>query len=179
MASSGKRILIADDEAEIREILKDLLEDLGEVVCVENGALALKQLEQSHFDLVITDYNMPQLNGMELLRTVNEMGIKTSIIWITGRSTKDLVLDAWREGVFDYIEKPFEMDQVRKSVITCLSMAVDQIPQGENFFTKNHFMELKLEIRNEVFEKAKDHARKQGVSLGSYVVGLIKKDLKM
>ena len=122
MAESKKRVLIADDEIEIREILKDLLEDVVEVKCVENGAQALSELSQRTYQLLITDYNMPELNGMNLLKRLNELGVEIPVIWITGRSTPELATGAWNEGVVDYLEKPFNLDQVRKSVLRCLSM---------------------------------------------------------
>ena len=122
MAESKKRVLIADDEIEIREILKDLLEDVVEVKCVENGAQALSELSQRTYQLLITDYNMPELNGMNLLKRLNELGVEIPVIWITGRSNPTLATDAWNEGVVDYLEKPFNLDQVRKSVLRCLSM---------------------------------------------------------
>jgi DNA-binding NtrC family response regulator len=122
MAESKKRVLIADDEIEIREILKDLLEDVVEVKCLENGAQALSELSQRTYQLLITDYNMPELNGMNLLKRLNELGVEIPVIWITGRSNPTLATDAWNEGVVDYLEKPFNLDQVRKSVLRCLSM---------------------------------------------------------
>ena len=122
MAENKKRILIADDEIEIREILKDLLEDVVEVKCVENGAQALNELSQRTYQLLITDYNMPELNGMNLLKRLNELGVEIPVIWITGRSTPELATGAWKGGVVDYLEKPFNLDQVRKSVLRCLSM---------------------------------------------------------
>jgi DNA-binding NtrC family response regulator len=122
MSESKKRILIADDEIEIREILKDLLEDLGEVTCVENGVQALNELGRRTYHLLITDYNMPEMNGMSLLKRLNELGVHMGVIWITGRSTRELRVEAWDQGVVDYIEKPFQLDQVRKSVLRSLSM---------------------------------------------------------
>ncbi|MBU6154358.1 MAG: response regulator [Bdellovibrionales bacterium] len=122
MAETKKRVLIADDEIEIREILKDLLEDVVEVTCVENGAQALNELGSRTYQLLITDYNMPEVNGMNLLKRLNELGVEIPVIWITGRSNPTLVTDAWNEGVVDYLEKPFNLDQVRKSVLRCLSM---------------------------------------------------------
>ena len=122
MTQPRKRILIVDDEIEIREILKDLLEDLAEITCVENGMQALNELGHRTYHLMITDYNMPHMNGMTLLKRLNELGIDMGVIWITGRSTAELVSGAWDEGVLDYIEKPFQLDEVRKSVIRCLAM---------------------------------------------------------
>ena len=118
-----RRILIVDDEPEIRSILMEYLEDLGEVVGVESGELAVRALEEKRFDLVISDYNMPGMNGLELLRHMNGQGGEIPLIWITGRSSRELVVEAWKEGVFDYFEKPFDLEQVRKSVITALSLA--------------------------------------------------------
>ncbi len=119
----NRAILLVDDEKEIRELLSDFLQDLGETVGVSNGIEALEALKQRHFDLVISDYTMPGMNGLELLKQMNAAGSRTPLIWITGRSTRELVVEAWKEGVFDYFEKPFDLEQIRKSVITALSIA--------------------------------------------------------
>jgi DNA-binding NtrC family response regulator len=118
-----RRILIVDDEADIREILMDYFEDLGELVGAESGEAAVLALEAGRFDLVISDYNMPGMNGLELLRHLNSRGGDIPLIWITGRSSRELVEEAWKEGVFDYFEKPFDLEQIRKSVISALSLA--------------------------------------------------------
>ncbi len=178
MTSEKKRILVVDDEIEIREILKDLIEDLGEVVCVENGTVAVRKLKEASFDLVVTDYDMPALNGLQLLKTINELGVKAPVIWITGRSNKDLVLDAWREGVFDYIEKPFKLDQVRKSVITALSMQTAQAVSSGNFFNRSEFVEVKVELRSELEARAKNEAARRGMTVSGYLAELIRRDLK-
>ena len=83
---------------------------------------ALNELGRRTYHLLITDYNMPEMNGLTLLKRLNELGVHLGVIWITGRSTRELAVEAWDEGVVDYIEKPFHLDQVRKSVIRCLSM---------------------------------------------------------
>ncbi len=121
--AKSRRILIVDDESDIRGILMDYLEDLGEVVGAENGSLAVRALEEQRFDLVISDYNMPGMNGLELLRHLNSRGADIPLIWITGRSSRELVVEAWKEGVFDYFEKPFDLEEIRKSVISALSLA--------------------------------------------------------
>lgn len=118
-----RKILIVDDEPEIRSLLADYLEDLGEVVGVESGDSAIQMLEQDRFDVVISDYSMPGMNGLELLRRLNANGGEVPLIWITGSSSRELVVEAWKEGVFDYFEKPFDLEQIRKSVITALSLA--------------------------------------------------------
>jgi CheY-like chemotaxis protein len=122
MSSHVPSILIVDDEPGIREILQDLFEDLGRIVCVENGAQALEELQKSPFDLVITDYNMPVLNGCGLLLRARELGLQVPMIWITGRSTQELREDIKNVGVYAYFEKPFPLDDIRKTVIECLAV---------------------------------------------------------
>jgi DNA-binding NtrC family response regulator len=170
------RILIVDDERDIREILQDLLEDLGEVVGVENGVMALDLMRKSTFDLVISDFNMPAMNGMQLLKQMNESNIRTPMIWITGRSTKDLIVDAWKEGVFDYIEKPFDLEQVRKSVITALALESSAGTRGGPVGGSS--VDIGLSLDRSLFEKARGEAARSGLSVESYLSKLLNEALR-
>jgi DNA-binding NtrC family response regulator len=168
-----RRILIVDDESEIRSILKDYLEDLGEVVGVESGDQAVRFLEQGRYDLVISDYNMPGLNGLDLLRYVNSLGGDLPLIWITGRSSRELVVEAWKEGVFDYFEKPFDLEQIRKSVITALSLADPLGAAGGSQLKTPWTPELDPELEAPV----RLRAGKAGLEPSEYLCRLIRKDL--
>jgi DNA-binding NtrC family response regulator len=168
-----RRILIVDDESEIRSILKDYLEDLGEVIGVESGDQAVRALEQGRCDLIISDYNMPGMNGLELLRHLNSQGGNIPLIWITGRSSKDLVVEAWKEGVFDYFEKPFDLEQIRKSVITALSLADPLAGQGGTRERTPWTPELDPGLEAPVRLRAGE----VGLEPSEYLCRLIRKDL--
>ena len=171
--ASVRRILIVDDEADIREILMDYFEDLGEVVGAESGEAAVVALEARRFDLVISDYNMPGMNGLELLRHLNSRGGDIPLIWITGRSSRELVEEAWKEGVFDYFDKPFDLEQVRKSVISALSLADPLKSVGPQSAPALWAPELDPSLEEAVRAKA----LQSGLEPSEYLCRLIRKDL--
>ncbi len=128
--NSSMNILIVDDDHGILEILVDLLEDLDySVECAGNGAEALLRLAEKKFDLMLTDINMPVMDGMELIRQVKEWEKSPVIIVITAYASIQSAIDAIKLGVYDYITKPFNLEIVSKAVERALEK---QILQREN-----------------------------------------------
>ena len=114
---AAAHILVADDELAPRSILENLLTREGyEVVVVEDGEEALAQLHEHHFDLLITDLQMPRVDGMELLREVQRAGGSTLCMVLTGHGTIESAIEAMRTGAFDYLTKPFKGDALRLQV---------------------------------------------------------------
>jgi DNA-binding NtrC family response regulator len=106
---SKGRILLVEDEPHVAETLRDILVHEGfQVETAENGKKALGRLTRGHrFDLVITDMKMPEMDGLELLRQTQKLGKNLPVIVLTGYATFKNGLQAIREGVYDYISKPF------------------------------------------------------------------------
>ncbi len=114
MASA--RILVADDEPNLRRVLSAILSREGyEVHQAADGAEALERLDSS-MDVVITDLKMPRVDGMQVLRTVSAEFPKVPVIMITAFGSVDNAVAAVKAGAFDYIEKPFEQEQIRQIV---------------------------------------------------------------
>ncbi len=108
------RILIVDDEDISRENLGHILNKEGHsVVSVDRGIEALKKLEDTEFDLVLTDLKMKQVDGMEVLTRTKEQYPHTEVIIITAYATVATAIEAMRKGAYNYIPKPYKMDQVR------------------------------------------------------------------
>jgi DNA-binding NtrC family response regulator len=107
------RILLADDERGIRLTLSEDLEEAGHtVVAVEDGELAMKELNKQHFDCMISDVVMPRVDGMSLLRYAREKVPDIVAIMITGNATVERAMEAVRLGAKDFIEKPFNNERV-------------------------------------------------------------------
>ncbi len=107
------RVLVADDEKVIREILSDFLTMESFVVrTVENGREAIEELEQRSYDLVITDLKMPQMGGIELLEEINRRGLDVLTVIMTGFGTVETAIEAMKKGAYDYILKPFKVEEV-------------------------------------------------------------------
>jgi len=110
-----ERILIVEDEDIARKNLAHILTKIEyEVIAVSSGVKALELLKTEHFDLVITDLKMKQVDGMEVLRKAKELQPYTEVIMITGFATVDSSVQAMREGAYYYIAKPYKIDEVRK-----------------------------------------------------------------
>jgi two-component system chemotaxis response regulator CheY len=126
----NKRILIVDDAASIRMLIQALLLDAGykKVTQVEDGKYALQHLKKSHTDLIICDWNMPGMSGLELF---NQMGKDPELhnigfIMLTSSAGGEKVKEAINCGVTSYILKPFKPDALLQNVAKCLA----EIPDG-------------------------------------------------
>ncbi len=107
------RILVVDDNKELREILEEFLKADGHhVEGSPNGRDALERHQKSRFDLIITDLNMPGISGMELIKTIRKEDQDTEFVIITGYASMDTAVEAVRIGAFDYIVKPFRMEEL-------------------------------------------------------------------
>jgi two-component system response regulator HydG len=115
------RILVVDDKPNMRSLFAKILRDVGEVVTADGGRRALELLEQAHFDVVISDIRMPDIDGQELLRRVREMEAPPEFILMTAYATVETAVAALRLGAYDYLTKPFDPDDARAVVQRALS----------------------------------------------------------
>ncbi len=110
-------VLIVDDERSMRDFLKILLEKEGhEVTTADSGSNALKFLDKQSVDVIVSDIRMPGMTGIELLESVKESSPELPVIMITAFASPDDAVLAMKNGAFDYISKPFNVDEI-KSVI--------------------------------------------------------------
>lgn len=115
------RILVVDDEESIREFLEIMLKKEGyEVTLAEDGAQAKDLLGKKTFDMVISDLQMPNMNGLELLKHVKESSPDTVFMMITAFGTTETAVEAMKIGAYDYITKPFKIDEVRLNINNAL-----------------------------------------------------------
>lgn len=106
-------ILVVDDEAIIREVLTDLLSSQGyQVDTAENGWAALQKIFEKSYNLVITDLKMPVMGGAELLAALNERQLKVMVIIMTAYATVETAIQTMKNGAYDYIMKPFKIDEL-------------------------------------------------------------------
>jgi DNA-binding NtrC family response regulator len=112
-AVQGK-ILIADDERHVAEGLQMLLSEDGyEVEMATDGEAAWDLIKGGEFGLVLADLRMPEVDGLELFARMREQGIASEIIIITGAATVGSAVEAMRQGAYDYLEKPLNLDRLR------------------------------------------------------------------
>jgi CheY-like chemotaxis protein len=111
------RLLVVDNDTVAREELADLLrEDLHTVDSAASVAKAVERLESAEFDVVLTDLRMPRQNGLELLREIRTRWPRTLVVVITGFATVETALEAMKLGAFDYLRKPFRIEQVQDTL---------------------------------------------------------------
>jgi two-component system response regulator PilR (NtrC family) len=108
------RILIVEDEQSMREVLKILLEDEGyETLSASDGQDGIRRIQEDIFDIVITDIKMPGAGGFEVLKKVKEISPTSIVIMITAFGTTESTIEAMKLGAYDYIHKPFKIDEIR------------------------------------------------------------------
>jgi two-component system chemotaxis response regulator CheY len=110
-------VLIVEDDAATRRLYKFLLTNGGYAVLeAEDGVMALEQLARNHCDLVITDMNMPRMDGMELIQAIRRDYSSIYVIMITAFGTPDTEKQALRIGANDYLAKPFDFEELERRV---------------------------------------------------------------
>ena len=112
------KILVIDDEESIRHMLAMLLGNEGwRVVAVDDGQEGLKELLANHYDLVLCDVRMPTMGGLELLAEIEGRGIDTTVIVMSAFGSRELAIKALKAGAYDYVDKPFERDEILLTVV--------------------------------------------------------------
>src|SRR5882757_9232471 len=107
------RLLIAEDEANLRLVLQKELQRLGyRVHAAPDGEAALRKLEESNVDVMLCDINMPRMDGMELLRRLHERPNPPEVIMLTGQGTIETAVEAMKNGAYDYLTKPYSINEL-------------------------------------------------------------------
>ena len=111
------RILVVDDDAVFRDELGELLRDENHAVTAVPSVLkALESLEHEEVDVVLTDLKMPRQGGLDLLREVRNRWPRTLVVVMTGYASVETAIEAMKLGAFDYVRKPFRIEQVRETL---------------------------------------------------------------
>src|SRR2546423_1983801 len=131
---NNRTILIADDEPNIRRVLEAMFTKDGyTVLMAENGKRAIDLAAANTIDLLISDLIMPDMTGVEVLRAVKELQPHCAAIMVTAYGTIKTAVEAMRLGAFNYISKPFDMDEVR---ILARQALENRSLQEENLYLK-------------------------------------------
>ncbi len=114
------RILVVDDDENMRRIIRDVLKQIGftNIVEADDGTTALGVLEKQNIDLILADWNMPKMSGLELLKAVRgDASLKdTPFLMVTAEAQREKVLEAVQVGVTNYIVKPFTADTLKEKL---------------------------------------------------------------
>ncbi len=132
---ASKRILVVDDEKGIRFLLSEALMKEGfEVALARDGQESLERLEMDDFDLVITDINMPRLDGMEMLKKMKKSGRKEKVIVMTGNPYALSLSDKEMPHIVSHLLKPFGVEKLLNAVISAMG-GVDVSQTNEYWHT--------------------------------------------
>lgn len=120
MPDQSLKILTVDDFSTMRRIIRNILRQLGysNITEAEDGAAALEVLQQQEIDFVISDWNMPKMTGLELLRAIrtDEKLHKIPVLMVTAEALKENVVEAVKAGVNGYIVKPFTAETLKEKI---------------------------------------------------------------
>ncbi|HZN02370.1 MAG TPA: response regulator, partial [Candidatus Polarisedimenticolia bacterium] len=144
-------ILVVDDDPAIREVLSEGLTECGyRCDTAEDGCAALEHLRRSPCRLLISDVDMPRLDGVGLLKQVKAVAPDTAVILLTGMHDFDTALQSMRLGASDYLTKPFHLEQVR--------LTVERVLETQRLVRENREHHERLEAR--VLERTSELQRK-------------------
>ena len=123
------RVLVVDDEEEIRDLVQQILRDMGivRVHLAENGEMAWQRLSRTEleYDLVISDWLMPRMDGLELLKKMRQFGLETLFMMLTVKVTSEAVAAAVENGVNLYVAKPFTYGDFSRKVSSLAKQIIE------------------------------------------------------
>ncbi|MCH7781074.1 MAG: sigma-54-dependent Fis family transcriptional regulator, partial [Acidobacteria bacterium] len=140
------KILVVEDEKSMRDLLGLMLRKEGYSVATADSALRAKQLVESgeSFDLVVSDVSMPGMSGLDLLRAMRRLAPRTAVVIMTAYGTKQTAIEALNEGASYYVEKPFDLDEM-KVVIDKTLRQTELFAENEGLREQNR--DLRKELR--------------------------------
>ncbi|MDP3937658.1 MAG: sigma-54 dependent transcriptional regulator [Deltaproteobacteria bacterium] len=134
------KILVVDDELSMREFLEIMLKKAGyDVETVEDPNEAILRVDSENYDLVITDVLMPRMDGVELLRKIKEISPETTVLMMTAYAATETAVQAMKEGAYDYITKPFKVDEIQ--------LIIEKALEKKRLFQENVILKQELKIR--------------------------------
>src|SRR5437667_8026584 len=117
-----KSILVVDDEKNQREILEEILSSEGyDVTMASSGEAAMKFVESRRFDLVLSDLKMTGMSGLDLLKQLTDFDKSIIVILLTAHGSVDSAVDAMRLGAFEYLQKPYDKENLLDTVSRALN----------------------------------------------------------
>ncbi len=167
-----EKILVVDDEQSLREVLSIMLKRAGyAVTSVSDGDEAIEHIQKDIFDLVITDLRMPKVDGMEVLQAVKSASPDTVVLVITAFATADSAVEAMKHGAYDYLTKPFQVDEVQLIIRNALEkrrLTTENVLLKREMASQSSFAQLVG--RSEAMQKVFDVVRKVADSKSNVLI---------
>jgi len=151
---SNPRILVVDDEEDLLNVFRDLFSQRGETIdTAETGEEAVEKLQNGNYEVVISDINLPGINGLEVLRVAKRENPNVCVIMITGFASASSAITALREGAYDYITKPFDLWEV--------SQIVDRGVEAHQLAAENKRLVQDLKAANSRLQSQEEHLKEE------------------
>ena len=167
------KILIVDDDEDLLETIHLTMQTWSYDADYASGvSKALMLMKMNNYDIIITDKNMPDKEGndeggMHVLKLAKKLLPATEVIIMTGHSTMETAIEAMRNGAFDYINKPFQMQELKK--------IIDKIIEYKNFSNSNAAISLYREIFNEILKLAQNEYKPDDKELHASLKSILEK----
>ncbi len=143
--TGGAKLLIIDDEANMRDMLSRLLRRAGyRVETAADGQQGIERLAGGHYDFVLCDLKMPRMDGMQFLKAARERLSATTVIMMSAYGTIDTAVEAMKHGAYDYISKPFKIDEV---VLTLKKAQERERLKRENLVLRERIRDIEGDCR--------------------------------
>ena len=137
MPNSHSIVLVVEDEKDLRCLISEIVEECGfQTVQAQNGEEALAILDKHDVAAIVSDLNMPRMDGLTLLETIKSRRSTTPFILLTGFWSKESGLRALRLGAFDFLDKPFEAEVLQNIVRNAVALRLEQIKAVEGLQEK-------------------------------------------
>lgn len=173
-------VLVVDDEPGIVEILCEEITRKG-LTCLSanDGKTGLEMIKSLKPKVVVSDYKMPGLDGIELLQFMSDLGIRTPVIWLSGNAEPATFREAWRLGVWDYFEKPFVISEITNHCIQAIQAdSKERISRRPKFLNQGYFGELHLDLPKSQLQELEKHCIQNETSISRFISELISKNIK-
>ena len=172
-----KTVLIVDDSEDTRNAILEYLVPIDcSVLTAKDGAEAWHVINNRAVDLILSDVRMQPMDGLEFLTSLRETGLTIPIILMTSFANVEIVARAWQLGAYDFLEKPFEEEPLRRMVSAALNNGKEFVirhPAG----SRGTFQRLTMEFPHPLYAKLREEALKHGLSLTTYLARLAETSL--
>lgn len=159
-------ILIVDDDKTLLSALKTILAQDNRVTVCNDGKKAIELVADEKYDLIITDLMMPGANGLEVLKEARKIKPEILVVLITGFASLETAVEAIREGAYDYITKPFKLDELRiivnnaREKIRLIRENRELLRELQEAYEQLNMMKRLLDVKNDdIKEKNEEHER--------------------
>jgi two-component system response regulator PilR (NtrC family) len=138
---SPARVLVVDDEKSMRDLLAITLQRAGyEVTVADGGESAIEAIRRDPFDAIITDLRMPKVDGLQVLRSAKDLSPETAVIMVTAVASTETAVEAMKLGAYDYITKPFKLDEV--------NLIIQNALERKRLRDENQYLRKQLETQH-------------------------------